>query len=995
MKKFLFCLLCCFYITSLFSQQGVGPSTIAKGNYKGKTKPFKDYPTISQSKAEESVKDLTIIFNNLRANEKVNQNALPIGPDPKRQEQFGISANNNLGLNIEGIDRNDAGGALPPDPSGAVGPNHYVHGVNVAIKIFDKSGNVLAGPTSLSDFLGSGNNDGDPIIMYDHLSDRFFVSQFRVSDNALIVAISETPDPTGAYNMYEFPLDAFPDYPHYAIWPDGYYLTANKNAGNTTYVLDRQAMIAGDPDAQIIGFDLPGIERNPNTVFSPEPANLVGNDFPVDVPGYIVYFQDDGWSNSITQDELKIWEIDIDFTNPGNSTISQPLDIPITAFDSVFAPFGTGDVEQPGTSQKVDMIGGVISYAANYRSFTDHNSWLITFNVDVDGNDTAGIRWIELRNSDTEGWSVYQEGTYAPNDGHSRFMGSGCIDALGNIGLAFNIASATLEPGIRYTGRYVNDPLGQMTLAEETIIDGAGVQTISNRFGDYSHLTMDPDQFTFWHTAEYFKDDNIWATRIASFSLTSGLPTDVGVSAIVSPNDGLLTNAETVEVNIRNFGTDPQQNIPVELRVDGVLIATETFTGTVNPNESVSYTFTATVDLSNPGQVYTIEANTVLTGDGLTQNDDASKEVKSLLARDVGVVDISAPSTGSGLGLEDVIVDITNFGGETATNIEVQYILDGGTPVVETVPGPIAPQETASYTFTAQADLSTINVTYTIDARTNFSGDQLASNDDFSKSVTHTVCTPEATAGCNVDGIKQFVLNTINVDDGGSGCNTEGGLNVNGYSDRTNLSTVLSNVDGDNEYILQAQHNWQDGADIEALSVWIDFNDNFIFEPSEQLIAGEFFRSFGVLEDFNLVIPVGANPGSHILRAKAIDTSAGGDINDPCGDFDFGEVHDYTVEIDQTLSVDEREFNNAQLTVLTKPDNKFEISLVPQNTLDTEIYIGVFNMLGQQLKASSLSQIGNEYRINVDMAQATTGLYFFRIGDGSNRFVKTVKVAVQ
>ena len=138
-----------------------------------------------------------------------------------------------------------------------------------------------------------------------------------------------------------------------------------------------------------------------------------------------------------------------------------------------------------------------------------------------------------------------------------------------------------------------------------------------------------------------------------------------------------------------------------------------------------------------------------------------------------------------------------------------------GTPIVETVPGPIAPLETASYTFTTQADLSTINVTYIIDAKTNFSGDQVASNDSFSKSISHTVCIPTA-SGCNVDGIKQFILNTINADDGGSGCNTEGGSNVIGYSDRTNLSTVLSNIDGDNEYTLQAQHNWEDGAGIEG-----------------------------------------------------------------------------------------------------------------------------------------------------------------------------------
>jgi len=67
--------------------------------------------------------------------------------------------------------------------------------------------------------------------------------------------------------------------------------------------------------------------------------------------------------------------------------------------------------------------------------FENHNSWVITFNVDVDGNDTAGIRWVELRNNTTDAWTVYQEGTYAPDDGNSRFMGSSAIDIQGNIGL--------------------------------------------------------------------------------------------------------------------------------------------------------------------------------------------------------------------------------------------------------------------------------------------------------------------------------------------------------------------------------------------------------------------------------------------------------------------------------------------------------------------------------------------------------------------------------
>ena len=79
------------------------------------------------------------------------------------------------------------------------------------------------------------------------------------------------------------------------VWPDAYYLTANKGGANKVYAIERDVILAGDPNPQIIGFPLPGNTANPNTVLSPEPANLTGVDYPEDLPGYIVYLQDDGW----------------------------------------------------------------------------------------------------------------------------------------------------------------------------------------------------------------------------------------------------------------------------------------------------------------------------------------------------------------------------------------------------------------------------------------------------------------------------------------------------------------------------------------------------------------------------------------------------------------------------------------------------------------------------------------------------------------------------
>tara|TARA_R100000306_G_scaffold62424_1_gene69989 strand:- start:14808 stop:16985 length:2178 start_codon:yes stop_codon:yes gene_type:complete len=631
-KNFLLALSVLIVSVTAFSQEEGTASVVSQGIFLGKSIPLRDMPTVTEME-NFGIEDAAVIKHyTKRGNLPVDADtALPQNGDPVRQTEQGTREPLNVLQNFEGTNLQE-GQAIPPDPTGAVGPNHYVHAVNRIVKIFDKTGNILTGPTFLGTFLGNGSSNGDPIVMYDHLADRFFVSQFQISNNALIVGVSDSPDPTGSYNVYSFPLDAFPDYPHYAIWHDGYYLTANKFQGNTTYVLDRATLLAGGANPTIIGFNLPGVIDNPAAVFSPEPANLIGDAFDPTSPAYIVYLQDDAWGG-VNVDHLKVWEIDVNFAVPAASTISNPLVIETAPFDSFLRPFGSGDIRQPGTTQRIDAISGVISYAANYRAFPTYNSWVVTFNTDI-GQITPGVRWIELRNDAVNDWSIFQEGTYAPADGEGRFMGSAAMDEDGNIGLGYNIGSVNTPAGIRYTGRLDGDPLGEMTFPESVIIDGFGVQTVGNnrnRFGDYTHLSMDPDGVTFWFTGEYFSQNNFWRTRIASFRISPFLTDDIGFSNFVSPQDGDLGATETVEATIYNFGTDPQSNFDVELYLDGNLVATETFSGTIQPQETVSYTFSQTLDLSEPGQTYEIEARTDLTSDTNNPNDGFTIEVDNTL----------------------------------------------------------------------------------------------------------------------------------------------------------------------------------------------------------------------------------------------------------------------------------------------------------------------------------------------------------------------------
>lgn len=970
LKKLLFATFLLFGV-GIYAQQTFPPDEVIVGTFIGKTIPLREY-ALKEEERNQSIKDIKVVTNRSRYNPQVNAGALPLGIDQNVQKDFGEIQTRAIEQNFIGASSSESG-FVPPDPTGAAGPNHYVHSVNSIVKIFSKTGALLVGPVSLGTFLGIGSNSGDPIIMYDQLADRWFVSEFGSGSNSLAIGVSATNDPTGAYNVYQYSFGSFPDYPHYSVWHDAYYLTANIGTTNKVYAVERDVMLAGGPSPKIVGFPLPGSTQNTNTVLSPEPANLLGTNFPANAPGYVTYLQDDGWAG-VSFDHLKVWEIDLDWTNTGNSTISTPLEIPTDPFNSVFAPFGSGDVQQPGTSQKIDMIGGVISYAANYRSFAGHNSWVITFNTDIDNNDTSGIHWIELRNDASNPWTIFQEGTYAPADGSSRFMGSAGMDAAGNIGLAFNVASGTLKAAIRYTGRFDGDPLGQMTVAETEIVPGAGVQTFTNRFGDYSHLTMDPDNFTFWHTAEYFSSDNNWRTQIAAFTLSGGFVKDVGVNALIQPVNGLLTNAETVEVSIRNFGTAAQSNIPLELRLDGNLMASETFTGTIAAGATANYTFTQTLNLSTSGQTYSIEVRTNLPGDEFAANDPFTKNITNLLANDVGAIEITAPVSGSGLGNETIVATIKNFGASSQSNFNVQYVIDGGTPVVETFAGPIASEQEVSYSFVQKANFSVLG-TYNLTVSTSLTGDGNASNDAVSTVIENVLCQPSMDCSFG-DGFRLVAIAEIN---NPSACE--------GYADFTNLVANLA-PDSTNDLTVTTGYGDQ------FVKVWIDFNDDSIFTANEvvvnnvEIASGQGSGTYTVTMD--LVVPAGAAIGPHRMRAK---TNWNGPVPaDACEETSFGETEDYTANIG-TLGVDDFSVRNGQLIITTEGNKQYEVTLT--TAYDGETYLAVYNMLGQQLKVKMIDKIGDSYKARLDMSEVASGVYIVKVGGKNTKSFKTGRIIVE
>ncbi|MBQ4818444.1 T9SS type A sorting domain-containing protein [Aquimarina sp. MMG016] len=494
-------------------------------------------------------------------------------------------------------------GTVLNDATGAIGPNHYVYAFNSGFGILDRAGNVLVPEASLAT-LFPGQSDGDPIVIYDNFADRFLITQFRgvsSSVDGFLIAVSQGPDPVNdGWFTYEFVTQTFPDYPKFSVWSDGYYITNNKDSGSAStsevvYAVERDKMLVGDPNAQIVGFPLPGISTS--GFYSPGGSNATGTTLPpVGVGHTVLYLQDDAWAG-VSQDHIKAWTTNVDWANTSNSTISQPQEIITTPFDSVFDNGSFQNLDEPGNGPDIDALQATMMYMTNYRRFGTHNSMVLNFVVDLDGTDSlAGIRWYELRQTaDGQPWTIYQEGTYVQPDGLSAFCGSIAQDAQGNIGLAYTIVSSTVFTSLRYTGRLASDALGTMTLAEQVSSNGDAQNNRGDgRYGDYGQMTIDPlDDMTFWHISEYMKgpSPNVRRSHVVAFKLQPDTPDTEAPTAPANLNASGTTDVSTSlswDASTDNIGVTAY-----DVYQDGVVVATVATTSAdiTGLSPSTSYDF--------------------------------------------------------------------------------------------------------------------------------------------------------------------------------------------------------------------------------------------------------------------------------------------------------------------------------------------------------------------------------------------------------------------
>jgi len=463
----------------------------------------------------------------------------------------------------------------PSDNSLAVGPDHILQSVNSVMAIFtkkgkrfDSTGGVLYGPVRTANvFRGFGGpceriNNGDAVIRYDQLADRWLIVMptFRraalrndslttklpqpgeavnlyqppftppdtttrrpgqgrpprdtTGSYCMCYAISTSSDPLGSYYRYEFKRDLFPDYPRPVVWPDGYYTTTSTGDDvieRHAYVVDRNAMLYG-ADATEQSFIL----KDVNFIIN---ADLDGKELPpFGAPNIMMATGGTQLKKILGDDGIYVWKYHVDWENPSKTKLEGPVKIPVEPYQYMGGGQLTKAVPQPGTEQRLDAQGDKLMARLVYRRIGNQQSIVAVHSVNTSAG--GGVRWYEFRINNTGGVNLFQQGTYAP-EGNWRWMASPAMDKKGNIGIGYSFGGTNDFPGQRFAGRLAKDKPGLLTLMETVLVNGEAAQTTTLRWEDYTQTAVDPvDDCTIWYVGDYLKKDaKSYSTRIGAFKM--------------------------------------------------------------------------------------------------------------------------------------------------------------------------------------------------------------------------------------------------------------------------------------------------------------------------------------------------------------------------------------------------------------------------------------------------------------------------------------------
>lgn len=545
----------------------------------------------------------------------------------------------------------------PPDPTVDADSNVVIQSTNsnggAVYRIFNKNTGATIANSLTMQSLGGTAGLGDPIVLYYKPARKWFLTEFSSSGNKLFVHVSQTSNPQGAYWTYTFTCTQFPDYPKWSFCQasDAFLVTTNEGGPPTTYAMKLSTLLTGGTSPFIkiaIGYSLNGFGFQSIT-----PVDLEGdNPAPTGMKPLFVRHRDDeshtnGTPDSGTNDWIELWEMTINWTN-NTATVAKIQDISIAEIDSKLCGLTSfACIKQPGTTNTLDPLRETVMFKAPMRVFDTHQAMVLCLSTDVDGADRAGVRWIELRRESgvtTPTWTKYQEGTYAPGTGTSRWMPAINIDKNGNIIMAYSTSSNTAGdfPSIKMTGRKPCDPLNTMTMTETTIVSGTSSKTGDTRWGDYHHMSVDDfDGVTFYYSGVYHNTStktNVSAIRMNPDAI------DATISSIFQVTPGNVCGSSSqLGIVLQNLGTTPITNGVIQWQVGNGTLTNVNYTSTqLTTTNSLDTILINVTGLVNGANLVTVNTTTV---NGTSPDENTCNDTKTLTVTVGGGGGVSVSST--------------------------------------------------------------------------------------------------------------------------------------------------------------------------------------------------------------------------------------------------------------------------------------------------------------------------------------------------------------
>ncbi len=410
-----------------------------------------------------------------------------------------------IGANFTGSTYAQQSFFFPPDTMGAIGPNHFVETLNGSFRVYDRTGVPLLSK-SLDQFwmdaTGTSPNQGsfDPRILYDPNTDRWFTTALDnpdVANNAILVAVSQTPDPTGAWTGFRIGSDStqshWADFDTLGMNGQGIYVAVNAfktsaaSDGITVVAINKANLVAGSLTGTIWE------NNNPNDLgFSVQPVvDTTGGGTPENL--YSAYNAPVGLFKLST----------ITGPNEGNTLNVAGGFISVTPYnDPPFAhqPGGLNPFIDSGDSRlgsNLVRVGG--------------NVWGVET---VNSGGRSALRWFRI---DPNTNTIAEEGIIGDAT-HDYYDGSIAVNNAGDVVIGYTRSGDT-----EYASSYASTGFfnGVSTTFAAPMLLKAGVASYSavaigrNRWGDYSATMVDPtDPTHFWTIQEWASAYNIWSTQI-------------------------------------------------------------------------------------------------------------------------------------------------------------------------------------------------------------------------------------------------------------------------------------------------------------------------------------------------------------------------------------------------------------------------------------------------------------------------------------------------